>query len=100
MVQKTNININKARLKVERRAKEQSFKIEFKEEEMQGERDRDARMSKKVGQRCQVLLTVMYFTDLSRITLLSAMVENKFYLKEKIILFTTEPNCIYRKSYM
>lgn len=79
MVQKTNINVNKARLELERRAKEQSFKTEFKEEEMQGERDRDARMSKKVGQRSQVLLTMMYFTDLSRITLLSAMVENKSY---------------------
>lgn len=47
-------------------------------------------MSNKLGQRCQMLLTVMYFTDLSRITLLSAAVENKFYQKEKIILFITE----------
>lgn len=44
---------------------------------MQGERDRGARMSKQLGQRHQMLPMVMYFTDLSRIILLSAMVENK-----------------------
>lgn len=64
---------------MERRAKEKSFKTEFQKEKMQGERDRDARMSKKLGQRRQMLLTAMYFSDLSRITLLSTMVENKFY---------------------
>lgn len=43
----------------------------------------------QLGQRCQMLPMVMYFTDLSRIILLSAMVENKIQQKEKI-LFSTE----------
>lgn len=75
---------------MERKAKEKSFKTEFQKAEMQWERDSDARVSNKLGQRCQMPLTMMYFTDLSRITLLSAIVENKLYQKEKIILYITE----------
>lgn len=75
MVQKTNINTIK-QSKTERiRKNEKNSKAEFRKEDMQGERDKDARMSKHLGS--QMLPTVMYFTDFSRIILLSAMVENK-----------------------
>lgn len=39
-------------------------------------------MSKKLGQRCQTLLVVIYFTELSRVNLLSATVGKKITKKK------------------
>lgn len=48
--------MNKAKLNAERRAEEKNFKTQFQKDEMEVKRHRDARMSKKLGEICQMLL--------------------------------------------